>query len=137
MSNDQILSNADITIKRLEEIFANAGFKTESFENRIVINHEGTVASVYLRSDVISIFTSFQVKPEVNIDDFKDKILELNSAHSLSNSSLNEAKNKLVISMTYLTSVGVYIPHFIFTINGYFAFQTINFKRIDCSEFIE
>lgn len=137
MSNTQILSNADINQESLEEVFENAGYKVEKQDERLVITHEGTVASVYFRADVLSIFTSYRVKPGVDISEFKDKILELNSAHSISNSTLNQSRNALVITMSYLTSVGIYIPHFIFTINAYFAFQKINFKKIDCSEFIE
>lgn len=137
MDIEQTLDNDSLNLEKLDLIFKNAGIQTFKEERRLIINHEDTVSSLYFIKDIISIFTSYKIKDDADLSNIHQKLLDLNGTNTFTSARVSDNGTHVIVLMTYLTTAGVFIPHFILTVNGYFAFQKLNFKRVDCSDFLE
>lgn len=84
----------------------------------------------------MSIISNFRLKPDLDEKILQNKLVDLNYGAYPHRFFLSSDKKTLAISITYLTSVGIYIPQFVLSTNAYFAFILLDFKRIDCSDIL-
>lgn len=133
---NKLLENKDINKESLKNIFDNAGIKTDIINNDLVIQKDNIKSIVYCKPDVVSIVSSFRLKPNLDEKILQAKLVDLNHGAYPHRFFLTTDNKTLSISITYLTSVGIYIPQFVLTTNAYFAFILLDFKRIDCSEIL-
>lgn len=137
LAENSVVENNDLNLDVILSIIKNAGIAAEHGNERLLIENNGITSNLFFKSDVINVYTTYNFKEGVILSELKDKLIELNGNHSFTKTTINEKTNKLVVSMNYLTTTGVFIPHFILTLNGFFAFQRIGFQRVDFSDFLE
>ncbi|MFZ5271580.1 hypothetical protein [Enterobacter asburiae] len=137
MSTEQIIQPANIDYDFLMRTLQNAGMQAELKNERIILTNGKTKATVRILTDVITFFSYYKIKPDVERQKLLEMIYGLNQPSSFNISSITKNQERLSISMAYLTSSGVFIPHFIHTINGFFAFQRISLKKNNLSDILE
>lgn len=134
--DNKLLENKDINLNSLRHVFDNAGLKTDIIDDDLVIQRENIKSIVYIRADLVSIASRFRLKPDLDNGIIESKLVELNHGTYPARYFTSEDNKTLIVSITYFTSVGVYIPHFILTINAYYGFIPLDFKRVDCSDIL-
>lgn len=134
--DNKLLDNKDINLNSLRNVFDNAGFKTEIIDGELVIQKESIKSIIYIRSDLVSIVSKFRLKPDLDNEIIESKLVQLNHGTYPARYFTNDDKKTLIISITYFTGVGIYIPHFILTANAYLGFIPLDFKRVDCSDIL-
>ncbi|HGH4739396.1 hypothetical protein M2Y25_18130 [Klebsiella pneumoniae] len=132
----KLLENKDINKESLKNVFDNAGIKTDIINDDLVIQKDNIKSIVYCKPDVVSIISNFRLKPDLDEKILQNKLVDLNHGAYPHRFFLSSDKKTLAISITYLTSVGIYIPQFVLSTNAYFAFILLDFKRIDCSDIL-
>lgn len=137
MNTEQIIYPNDINYDFLLKTFQNAGMQAEYNNERIILTNSNTKATVRINSEVITFFSYYKIKKDVEYTQLTEMVYTLNKPSAFNISSITKNNERLSISMAYLTKAGVFIPHFIHTVYGFFAFQRISLKNNDFSDILE